>query len=93
MKISWVLALLILSAMILSACGSDTTSINEESENTASTNETEEQTAETEEAGTEEETEVVNEDVQEDDSLKATNTYTNKELGVTGEIGSMQYEI
>ena len=105
MKIRWLLVLLILSVMILSACGSDTTSINEESENTASTTETEEQAAETEEAegkeatepeedaGTEEETEVVNEDVQEDDSLKATNTYTNKELGITGEIGSMQYEI
>lgn len=100
MKKKFLLILFTSFAMILSACGSDTADVNEESENTSAKNETAEQTAEmeeTEEAETEEvaeeEAEVVNEDVQEDESMKATNTYTNKELGITGEIGPMKYEV
>lgn len=89
------------SVLVLSACGSDTTDISEESETTSSDTGAEEQleetedTAETEETEeeVEEDTEVVDENVQEDESMKATNTYTNKELGITGEIGPMQYEI
>lgn len=89
------------SALIVSGCGSDTTGISEESDNTSSDTGAVEQLEETIdseeteeiEADVEEDTEVVDEDVQEDDSMKATNTYTDKELGITGEIGPMQYEI
>lgn len=93
------MALFFSSALMLSACGSDTTGISEESENTSpdtgaqeQMNETIDPEEETEEES-EEDTEAVDEDVQEDESMKATNTYTDKELGITGEIGSIQYEI
>ena len=99
----WFAAGTIGAALTLSACGSETTEVNEESETTASegVDETEE-TTETEQVEEEEPLEDVEEieedtgegeDVQEDDSLKATNTYTNKELGITGEAGPIQYEI
>lgn len=85
------------SSLILAGCGSDTTEVNEESESTTETASPEEAAADTEESEEVEEevTEAteVDEDVQEDDSVKATNTYTNKELGITGEIGPMKYEI
>ncbi|QHJ72285.1 hypothetical protein [Planococcus halotolerans] len=94
------MALFFSSALALSACGSDTTGINEESENPANTGAEEQMTEtidseETEELAEEvaEDTGVVDEDVQEDESMKVTNTYTDKELGITGEIGPMQYEI
>lgn len=93
------LAIFVSSVLMLSACGSDTTDMNEESENTSpdtgaqeQMNESIDPEEETEEES-EEDTEAVDEDVQEDENMKATNTYTDKELGITGEIGSMQYEI
>ena len=86
---------IIISSVVLAGCGSDTTKVNEESENTATTTASEEETTaeSTEETEEAEEAVEVDEDVQEDDSMKATNTYTNKELGITGEIGPMKYEI
>lgn len=89
----------VISSIVLAGCGSDTTKVNEGSENT--TTPTEEQTSANDSEGStsEEETEEVeeaveiDEDVQEDDSMKATNTYTNKDLAITGEIGPMKYEI
>ncbi|ETP70333.1 hypothetical protein G159_02050 [Planococcus glaciei CHR43] len=92
----WLVSLLVISTF-LTACGSESANSNESSENTSS--ESEETAEETEaskdiEAAEETEQEETNsEDVQEDDSLKATNTYTNKELGITGEIGPIKYEI
>ncbi|MFD1030186.1 hypothetical protein [Metaplanococcus flavidus] len=85
------------SALIFSGCGADTTGISEESDDTGAQEQLEEtidseETEEVEEE-VEEETELVDENVQEDESMKATNTYTDKELDITGEIGPMQYEI
>ncbi|PSL42169.1 hypothetical protein B0H99_101417 [Planomicrobium soli] len=81
------------ASLLLGACGSDTTKVNENSENTAATTETE--AKETEEVAAEETEaeEVVSEDVQEDDTVKATNVYTDKDLGITGEVGPLKYEI
>ena len=86
---------IIISSVVLAGCGSDTAEVNEESKNTATTTASEEETTaeSTEETEEAEEAVEVDEDVQEDDSMKATNTYTNKELGITGEIGPMKYEI
>lgn len=86
---------IIISSVVLAGCGSDAAKVNEESENTATTTASEEETTaeSTEETEEAEEAVEVDEDVQEDDSMKATNTYTNKELGITGEIGPMKYEI
>lgn len=85
-----------ISSLVLVGCGSDATEINEESESTTETANPEEKETDTEEPEkVEEATEAteVDEDIQEDESLKATNTYTNKELGIIGEIGPIKYEI
>lgn len=47
---------------------------------------TETNTTKTEESAT-------SEDIQEDENFKGVNTYTNKDLGITGEVGPMKYEI
>jgi hypothetical protein len=75
-------------ALSLAACGSDTTDISddEEKQSEEATNKDEEKKADTEEKAKDE-------NVQEDDQLKATNTFTNKELGITGTVGPMNYAI
>ncbi|UJF27556.1 hypothetical protein [Planococcus sp. 107-1] len=83
----------IIGSMLLAGCGSETTDVSEESESTPSTENQEETSEETEVVEEVEEPAEGEEDIQEDDSLKATNTYTNKELGITGEVGPMKYEI
>lgn len=83
----------VISSLLLAGCGSETTDVSEESESTPSTENQEETSEETEAVEEVEEPAEGEEDIQEDDSLKATNTYTNKELGITGEIGPMKYEI
>lgn len=85
------------SVLALVACGSDTTSISETE--TASTPteaaEVNEEQAEAEEVPeeVEEVVEETDEDVQEDNTMKATNIYTDKELGISGEVGGMLYEV
>lgn len=83
----------IISSMLLAGCGSETADVSEESESTPSTENQEETSEEAEVVEEIEEPAEGEEDIQEDDSLKATNTYTNKELGITGEVGPMKYEI
>ncbi|ANU24883.1 hypothetical protein BCM40_12925 [Planococcus donghaensis] len=89
----------VISSIVLAGCGSDTTKISDESENTTTTASEQDSTTDNEKTESEGESEEVeeaaeiDEDVQEDDSMKATNTYTNKELGITGEVGPMKYEI
>lgn len=75
--------------IILAGCGSDVTEIDRGSE----TDKKEVPKVEEPEKETEVVTEPVDENVQEDDSLKATNTYTNKELGISGTTGSFNYAI
>lgn len=93
-----VFATMLGSALFLGACGSDTASIteSEEAETTEEAAEVNEEQVEAEEAPEEVEEvveETASEDVQEDSSMKATNTYTDKELGITGEVGGIKYEI
>lgn len=93
MKKFW-FSVLLVYLLILGACGSDATNISDSEEPTKKeTGESEvvpvDANAETEEPVTDE----ASEDVQEDDELKATNTFTNKELGITGTTGPMKYEI
>lgn len=76
----------------LVACGSDTTKISGEDESKPA-EEKKEEAATSEKKDDEPKEKESNEDVQEDDSLKATNTFTNKELGITGTVGPMNYNI
>ncbi|MBM4762749.1 hypothetical protein [Bacillus sp. B15-48] len=93
MKKLFRLLLLGLLSIALVACGSDATSISDDSETTEQGNKDEGE-SETNQTDTQENEEVVtDEDVQEDDQLKATNTYTNKELGIEGTSGPMEYTI
>lgn len=85
-----ILLLSSIAAFVLVACGSDTTSVSEESDKPK------EESAEkdTEKAQTKEK-DVSKEDetVQEDDQMKATNTFTNKELNIKGTVGPMNYQV
>ncbi|MEK3890207.1 hypothetical protein [Bacillus sp. FSL K6-3431] len=87
------LVLLLGLTLVLGACGSDTVKISggDKKPKEESAKEAEKDKEVPEEVKKEAETE--NENVQEDDDLKATNTFTNKELGITGEVGPMKYEI
>lgn len=78
--------LLLSMVLVLAACGSDTVKISEDDK--SSSEGSEKKIVEKKEDAVE-----VDENVQEDDSLKTTNTYTNKELAISGEVGSMKYEI
>jgi hypothetical protein len=82
--------LLISSMLALAACGSDTTSISDEEKEPKTEevkNEENKKAADTEKEA------VKDENVQEDDQMKATNTFTNKELNITGTVGPMNYSI
>lgn len=85
----WWLSILVASTLTLAACSSDSAEISESEEETK----TESKSKEIEQEVAEEVTKETSEDVQEDDDLKATNTYTNKELGITGTAGSLKYDI
>ncbi len=83
-----------LMILVLAACGGqeETSSEPKEESNSASSNETtEKEEVANEETNKEESSE--DEDIQEDENIKNVNTYTNKELGITGEVGPMKYEI
>src|SRR5690606_12314875 len=80
-----------LSAFLV-ACGSDVGEVSgDDQEKRSAEQKSEEPTNDTNEAEPKEEEK--NEDVQEDESLKATNTFTNKQLGITGTVGPMKYSI
>lgn len=102
----YVLTLGMASAIVLAACGDD--SANEEPQGTATaveegeqteevaTEETASDTEESNEEATEEPEEDPNKpgvEVEENEHMKATNTITNKDLGISGTIGPMEYSI
>jgi len=98
MKKLLTLMVLGLLSIALVACGSDATDISGEEEKpkeeTTDTGSTEEKEAEApKEEEPKEEESSSDEDVQEDDQLKAINTYTNKELGIEGTSGPLNYTI
>jgi hypothetical protein len=92
----WWLAILLVSLLTLGACSSDTAEISD-SEDTKTENASKETVDKTKEdsdkESTEKATEETSEDVQEDDDIKATNTFTNKELAITGTAGPLNYNI
>src|SRR5690606_21519760 len=84
----------------LVACGSDVAEVNDNTNDDVQNNETidednEETTSEQEGDANNEETETTaeSEGVQEDDNLRTVNKYTNKELGITGTTGPIEYKI
>lgn len=91
MKKIWSLLLLSL-ILVLGACGTDSEE-NDDKEQTSGAADEEEANTDKEKESEKENDENESEDVQEDDDAKVTNTYTNKELGITGTAGSMEYEI
>src|SRR5690625_2606533 len=88
---------MLLLSFALFACGSDVAEVSESDSTNENADTVEEVVAEEagEEEGVEqkeEAEETANEDVQEDENLRAVNTYTNKELGITGTAGPIEYE-
>jgi len=81
--------------LVLGACGSDTTKISDDDSNNSKPADNSSQGNQEEDSNQEEQNNDQpsnDENVQEDDDLKVTNTYTNKELGVSGTTGPFNYE-
>lgn len=83
MKKHLLISLLASAALALSACGSDVANTSEKPEKKT--------TSEQKQEAKHEEKKVSN--VEENDQLKTTNTYTNKDLGITGTTGPLNYSI
>ena len=90
MKKLLTLLITLLLSFVLVACGSDEDKVSDSEKPQENVDVVEEEAVEEEEVAQEEET--ASEDVQEDENFRAVNTYTNKELGITGTVGPIEYE-
>lgn len=93
MKKLLMLLFTLLLSFVLVACGSDVAEVSESEQQEESVEEVQKDTVdEQEEVDIESESDDEAKDVQEDENLRAVNTYTNKELGITGTAGPIEYE-